>query len=186
VALHVLKCHTAPRNVHLTPDARHFMMCEFSGLAFKRTRLRKARAGWLRLCLAFLTGRGIFFGLFSFFTYYSLSYEDAEFPANTGQIQGITGVDESGTMVKSRKLFTRGHPETPDDTCSFRFGKEGFFVPARKSRACAEAYMGTASQSVEIGDRARRSLCGHRRRQWPSRLAVPPPQGGKGPFPDGN
>jgi len=46
--------------------------------------------------------------------------------------------------------------------------------------------MGTASRSVEIGDRARRSLCGHRRRQWPSRPAVPPPQGGKGPFPDGN
>jgi len=31
-------------------------MCEFSGLAFKRTRLGKARAGWLRLCLEFLTG----------------------------------------------------------------------------------------------------------------------------------
>jgi|GEM_PF-2884582 len=43
--------------------------------------------------------------------------------------------------------------------------------------------MGTASRvggrAVEIGDLARR-------RQWPSRLAVPPPQGGKGPFPDGN
>ncbi len=46
--------------------------------------------------------------------------------------------------------------------------------------------MGTASRSVEIGDRASRSLCGHRRRQWPRRPAVPPPQGGKGPFPDGN
>ena len=49
-------CRAAPRNVHLKPGAPHFMMCEFSGLAFKRTRLRKARIGWLRLCLEFLTG----------------------------------------------------------------------------------------------------------------------------------
>src|SRR5208337_2065490 len=49
-------CFKVPRSVHLTPGARHFMMCEFIGLAFKRTRLRKARAGWLRLCLEFLTG----------------------------------------------------------------------------------------------------------------------------------
>ena len=33
---------------------------------------------------------------------------------------------------------------------------------------------------------ASRSCLCRRRRQWPSRLAVPPPQGGKGPFPDGN
>src|SRR5208283_2181166 len=65
-------CFKVPRNVHLTRGARHFIMCEFSGLAFKRTRLGKARAGWLRLCLEFLTGN--FFGLFPFFTYYSLSY----------------------------------------------------------------------------------------------------------------
>ena len=50
------------------------MMCQYGGLAFKRTRLRKAPAGWLRFCLEFLTGN--FFGLFPFFTYYNLSYED--------------------------------------------------------------------------------------------------------------
>ena len=55
-AFHVLKCRAAPRSVYLTPGALHFMMCEFSGLAFRRTRLRKARAGWLRLCLEFLNG----------------------------------------------------------------------------------------------------------------------------------
>ena len=41
-------CFKVPRSAaqrHLTPDARHFMMCEFSGLAFKRTRLHKARPG---------------------------------------------------------------------------------------------------------------------------------------------
>jgi hypothetical protein len=32
----------------------------------------------------------------------------------------------------------------------FLFGKEGFSVLARKSRGCAEAYLGTASRSVEI------------------------------------
>jgi hypothetical protein len=35
-------------------------------------------------------------------------------------------------------------PEKPDDDSgSFRFGKEEFFAQARKSRGCAEAYMGT-------------------------------------------
>jgi hypothetical protein len=29
------------------------------------------------------------------------------------------------------------------ETIGFRFGKEGFFVQARKSRDCAEAYIGT-------------------------------------------
>src|SRR5208283_3393999 len=31
-----------------------------------------------------------------------------------------------------------------------------------EGRGCAEAYLCTASRSVEIGDRARRNLCGHR------------------------
>jgi hypothetical protein len=33
---------------------------------------------------------------------------------------------------------------------SFRFGKEGFFVQARKSRDCAEAYIGTPQASPKI------------------------------------
>jgi len=100
---------------------------------------------------------------------YSLSYEDAEFPANTGQIQGITGVDESGAMVRSRKLFTRAHSETPEETCSFRFGKEGFFAPAMKSRACAEAYMGTPHK------KARRLTPPGRKRTLSGRKLTPGP-----------
>ncbi|MGA7640835.1 MAG: hypothetical protein WBW56_01410, partial [Syntrophobacteraceae bacterium] len=44
-------------------------------------------------------------------------------------------------------------PETPEQIprpARFLFEKEAFFVLARKSRGCAEAYMGTASRSVEI------------------------------------
>ena len=93
------------------------------------------------------------------------------------------------------------HPETPGQIprpARFPFGKEAFFVlartvsrpaisglpsaapkGARKSMGCAEAYIGTASRSVEIGDRARLSLCGHRQRLWPSRRRGPAAPGRK-------
>jgi hypothetical protein len=59
----------------------------------------------------------------------------------------------------------------------------------RKILLPALAGRGTASRSVEIGDRARRNLCGHRQDLHAPRGAavpVPKPQGGKEPFPDGN
>jgi hypothetical protein len=65
---------TTDGSVNSTSCVLLFMMCQYGGLAFKRTLLRKAPAGWLRFCLEFLTGN--FFGLFPFFTYYSLSYEE--------------------------------------------------------------------------------------------------------------
>jgi hypothetical protein len=67
-------CFEVQRSVNSTPCVLLFIMCQYGGLAFKRTRLRRTPAGWLRLCPEFLTG--IFFGLFPFFTYYSLSYEE--------------------------------------------------------------------------------------------------------------
>ena len=66
-------CFEAPRRVNSTPCVLLFIMCRYHGLAFKRTRLRTAPAGWLRLSLKSLTGN--FFGLFPFFSYHSLSYE---------------------------------------------------------------------------------------------------------------
>ena len=50
-----------------------------------------------------------------------------------------------GSRPAGRVTFLiRVHPETPDGhDISFRIGNEEFFVGARKSRTCAEAYTGT-------------------------------------------
>ena len=62
------------RSVNSTPCVLLFIMCQYDGLAFKRTRLRQAPAGRLPFRLEFLTGN--FFDLFAFFSYYSQSYEE--------------------------------------------------------------------------------------------------------------
>ena len=67
----------------------------------------------------------------------------------------------------------------------FTFGKEAFPILPRKSGSCAEAYINTASLA---GGRVVKILPvsppkGRSRR---SAGRVPPPQGGIGPFPDGN
>ena len=58
---------------------------------------------------------------------------------------------------------------------------------ARKELALSPAKGGVARRRTYVPPRgaSRPCLC-HRRRQWPNRRAVPPPQGEKGPFPDGN
>jgi len=58
---------------------------------------------------------------------------------------------------------------------SFLFGKKAFFVLARKSRGCVEAYIAYRLAGGEGG----------LSRSWPA-VPVPKPQGGKGPFPNGN
>ena len=48
------------------------------------------------------------------------------------------------------------HPERPgSDTIGFQFGNEEFFVLARKSRGCAEAYLVYVAQASPMIDTAR-------------------------------
>jgi hypothetical protein len=48
------------------------------------------------------------------------------------------------------------YPETPDvEIIGFLIGKEGFFVLARRSRDCAEAYFTYVAQAIPQIDTAR-------------------------------
>jgi hypothetical protein len=74
------------------------------------------------------------------------------------------------------------------DTVSFRFGKEAFFVLARKELALSLPKGGVARRRTYVPPRGASRPCPCHPPRGASRSwrAVPPPKGGKGPFPDGN
>ncbi|MGA2027364.1 MAG: hypothetical protein ABSH17_09915, partial [Syntrophobacteraceae bacterium] len=78
------------------------------------------------------------------------------------EFMGVLKNSKAAPFGNLLRLHSIQEEKTDEDSGSFRSEKEGFFAQARKSRDCAEAYMGTASRSVEI-------------------LAVPPPKAAANP-----
>ena len=65
-------------------------------------------------------------------------------PAEVHFVYHVHCVHRESSRALWSYFLSSVHPETPDgDAGSFRFEKEGFFALARKSRGCAEAYLGT-------------------------------------------